>query len=197
MNEQICQRFKVILIGDSGVGKTSLAIRQCEKTFTFLVSPTIGSSHMRTKVCVDNEEVELMIWDTAGQESLAPLVPMYMRGAAVCIIVASCLNIESCEHIKDWIEVVNQSDSNPRMILAFNKFDLVEDEDSTLQEIKSKYSFGINNIFYTSAKNGDNVDILFNQVAIEALDVSVTEIKTTKESVNLMDSEPRRGSCKC
>lgn len=198
MNEPLCPRFKVILVGDSGVGKTSLAIRQCDKSFSYLVSSTIGASHMRTKVNAGGRDVELMIWDTAGQENLAPLVPMYMRGAVVCIVVASCLNVESCEHIRNWIDVVRQSAANPRMLLAFNKFDLVEDEGAVLQDIQANYTFGIDSVFYTSAKSGVNVEMLFEQAALEALDATSIDVREECDgSIDIDGAENMSGSCKC
>lgn len=163
------ERYKVILLGDAGVGKTSLCRRYTENTFDFKMNPTIGSSHIRTRVNVDGRSVELMIWDTAGQEQFASLVPLYSRNTDVCLVVASVVNSDSCSHIMTWIKRINESGVYPSVVVAINKVDLVEDQPPSIDEIRKKYTEGIDYIFLTSARTGSGIEQLFQQVAAEAI----------------------------
>ncbi|KAH0789633.1 small GTP-binding protein [Histomonas meleagridis] len=194
--ESECPQFKVILVGDVAVGKTSIANYQIHKSFDYLIPQTNGSSHLRTKVMVDNTEVELMIWDTAGQEEFAPLVPLYLQNSSVCIIVASCLNTESCEHIRKWKQIINESIETPKIILAINKIDLLEgDFTSYTQEIIAKYNNDIPKIFFTSAKNGTNIESLFKEIGREALSSQPNGFNTNFTSFSEMPTNASQNKC--
>lgn len=162
-------KFKVILLGDAGVGKTSIAKRQCAGSFDFKMNPTVGASHLKASMTIDNKKVELMIWDTAGQEQFASLVPMYSRNANVCIIAASIVNPDSVEHLDDWLERLYSSDEKPSIVVAINKIDLTDGAPMTPDDIRDKYGEKYPNMFFVSARTGDGIDQLFQAVATEAL----------------------------
>jgi small GTP-binding protein len=174
------QKFKIILLGDSGVGKTSIARRQVQGSFEFKMTPTVGASHLRATMCVAGEAVELMLWDTAGQEQFASLVPMYARGAHVCIIVASIVNPDSCENIAAWRDRLNEAGYCPPIVVAVNKMDLVDGAPLDVTALRDQLSsFPV--LYFVSARNGEGIDQLFLNVAQLALSGRNAE----KEAVDL------------
>ncbi|OHT08881.1 small GTP-binding protein [Tritrichomonas foetus] len=191
------EKYKVILIGDAGVGKTSLARRQVDSSFDFKMNPTVGTSHMKSKLTIENHNVELMIWDTAGHEQFASLVPLYSRNADVCVVVASVVNLDSYNNIQVWIERLHEAGEYPPIIVALNKIDLLEDPPLTIDEIRAKYANGIENIIYTSARTGDGVAQLFGQVAADAI-LFQRNMKRS-ETVNqiLQTPEPKKKTSCC
>lgn len=163
--------FKVILLGDTGVGKTSIIIRKMQKTFSFQMTPTVGASHIKSVVELDGKEsVELKIWDTAGQEQFTSLVPMFARNTDVCIIVASITDPASIEHIETWKERLYDAGERPPIFYAINKIDLdFADSDSRheVDKLKEQLSQKYQNLFFVSAKNGTDIETLFEAVALD------------------------------
>jgi small GTP-binding protein len=164
MSSGIPPKFKVIILGDTGVGKTSIALRRVEDVFEIKRIPTVGLSHLHCPATVDGSVVELLIWDTAGQEQFAQLVPMYARGAHVCIIVASILNSDSCDNIPVWKDRLHASGEKPPIIVAINKMDLLEGAPMTMEGIKEQLD-GFEYLYFVSAKSGDCIEQLFNEAA--------------------------------
>jgi small GTP-binding protein len=157
-------KFKVILLGDTGVGKTSIARRQAQGTFDFKMTPTVGASHLRAAMNIDKHDIDLMLWDTAGQEQFAALVPMYARGAHVCIIVASIVNPDSCDHVELWRDRLYDAGERPPIIVAVNKMDLMDGAPLTIEDVKGKLPL-FTSLYFVSARTGDCVDHLFTEVA--------------------------------
>jgi small GTP-binding protein len=119
-------KVKVVLLGDTTVGKTSIARRQALNSFDFKMFQTVGIDHLASVVKIGNEAVRLMVWDTAGQEEFASLVPICMRGAQVCIIVGSIVDPRSCDNVTLWHERLCATREGAQVILAINKMDLLD-----------------------------------------------------------------------
>jgi len=184
------------VLGDSGVGKTSLANRQCRGQFSFQMTPTVGTTHMKTIVQVDNYDVELKIWDTAGQEQFAALVSMYARGANVCILVGSYVDPESIKNLDVWLERLHNAGENPPIIVAINKTDIIEGAPMTPDQIREEYSERYPNLFFVSAKTGDGVTELFASAAQEALRVKKEDDnKGTNIDISHTPSAPKGSNC--
>ena len=114
---------KVVIVGDSDVGKTSLSRRYCEGEFKS-DQPTIGANFLRTRVVVDGIEISLQIWDTAGQERFRSMAPMYYRGAKAAICVFDVTNEESFHRLSSWMRDLKPfADPNCVICLAGNKCD--------------------------------------------------------------------------
>lgn len=188
------EKYKVIILGDAGVGKTSLARRQSLDAFDFKMNPTVGASHIKTKLKVEDHNVELMLWDTAGQEQFAALVPMYARGANVCIITGSIVNPDSVDHMKVWKERLFASGENPPIIAAINKIDLIEGAPLTMDEARAKAESVCDDIFFVSARTGDSVDQLFQAVAAAALQSNKT-LDRTPSVTDAAKKENNKGCC--
>ena len=167
MSDTQLPTYKVIIIGASGVGKTSLANRECYNSFSPQLSPTIGTAHLTARVPLGNELVELKIWDTAGQEQFAKLVSVYARGANVCILVAAFDDEKSFTSLHLWHERLLESGEDPPVVLAINKSDTPGPLNRE-QFIREKYGSQYPNLFFVSAKTGDGVKELFTAAAYEA-----------------------------
>ncbi|EAX88276.1 Ras family protein [Trichomonas vaginalis G3] len=155
-------RIKVSIIGDSGVGKTSLAQKEIYGTFDYAVTPTIGTSHLIAHEKVDNVDVEMCLWDTAGQEKYKSLVPLYTRDSDVIIIVASIADHLSVQNVSKWVEMILESNGDPQFLVAINKMDMpIDNSDAILDPLQNEYD----DLFLVSAKTGDGVRELFFKAA--------------------------------
>lgn len=121
---KICQ-FKLVLLGESAVGKSSLVLRFVKGQFHEYQESTIGAAFLTQTVCLDDTTVKFEIWDTAGQERYHSLAPMYYRGAQAAIVVYDITNQESFNRAKTWVrELQRQASPNIVIALAGNKADL-------------------------------------------------------------------------
>ncbi|XP_045905696.1 ras-related protein Rab-5A-like isoform X2 [Micropterus dolomieu] len=121
---KICQ-FKLVLLGESAVGKSSLVLRFVKGQFHEFQESTIGAAFLTQTVCLDDTTVKFEIWDTAGQERYHSLAPMYYRGAQAAIVVYDITNEESFARAKNWVkELQRQASPNIVIALSGNKADL-------------------------------------------------------------------------
>ena len=166
--------YKIILVGDSGVGKTSLANKFVYGRFTSILPETIGAGIFKTSVLVGNTSVDLNIWDTAGHERFKSIIPMYCKDVSLCILVASIDSLESIDNIDKWKELVEQNVST-NFVVAINKMDLKDDGPEPISEmetIQDKMIRKYPQVFFVSAKTGIEVSSLFTFVAQECLKYS-------------------------
>ena len=165
INKKHCN-LKVVLLGDSSVGKSSLATRYVVGKFQ-KSNATIGAAFMTKNIRIDdNKDITLELWDTAGQERYRSLTPMYYRGTDVAIIVYDITSPISLSHAEDWIEelqsyVDTERRSDLRIILAANKSDLIEEEYKQPKELRATK---FNDFVVVSAKTGEGIDILFEGI---------------------------------
>lgn len=172
-------RFKVILVGDSGVGKTSIIYRFTRGDYDENVTSTIGVAYSRQKVWVEDHSrsLDIDLWDTAGQERFAAIIPRYFRGANGIIVIFDMTNYKTIENVrKRWLEKIKcfSSDSNPVVAIVGNKSDLLETEKekreavSIIEDLADKYREELRFTVFTyiaSAKSGENVHRVFEGVA--------------------------------
>eukprot|EP01083_Nonionella_stella_P109907 321089_1 len=119
--------FKLVLIGDSGVGKSCLLLRFADDSFTDSYISTIGVDFRFRTVNIDMKTVKLQIWDTAGQERFRTITSAYYRGAHGIIIVYDITDKESFDNIREWLfEVSRFAADDVSMLLVGNKSDLSE-----------------------------------------------------------------------
>ncbi len=159
--------FKLLLIGDSGVGKSSIVLRFADDTFSENYISTIGVDFKIRTISVNNKIIKLQIWDTAGQERFRTITTSYYRGAHGIIIVFDLTNINSLENIDQWFDNIHKyGNENIQKILVGNKSDLLRDKNITqlyIQEIIDKY-----NLIYieSSAKKDININNIFNELSL-------------------------------
>lgn len=120
--------LKVIIIGDSGVGKTNILTRYCEGIFKESYVATIGVDFKIKLIQHEDKKVKLQIWDTAGQERFKNITQTYYKGAAGIILVYAINNIESFRNLNSWIrQIENTSNEDSTVILLGAKSDLSPD----------------------------------------------------------------------
>jgi small GTP-binding protein len=130
-------QFKLVLLGDSAVGKSSVVLRFVKKQFFEFQESTIGAAFLTQNVSVSDFTVKFEIWDTAGQERYHSLAPMYYRGAAAAIVVYDITNRQSFVRAKSWVrELQRQGNPNIVIALAGNKLDLEEQRKVEVEEAK-------------------------------------------------------------
>jgi len=162
--------FKLVLIGDSGVGKSCLLLRFADDNFTDSYISTIGVDFRFRTITIDKKTVKLQIWDTAGQERFRTITSAYYRGADGIIMVYDVTSSESFDHVEEWLsEVDRYANENTSKLLVGNKADLIEEKqvpEETAQRFAEKLGISF---LETSAKTSTNVDAAFLTMAKELI----------------------------
>lgn len=201
MDSECKYLFKTILIGNSGVGKTSLMKRYTDETYNFTQSSTIGVDFKIKSVEVNGEKVKLQIWDTAGQERFRAIISNYYRGAHGIIIVFDMGSRESFENLVDWIgEVRKNTNNNVEIVVLGNKVDEKDRIVVTEEEVNKflndneieKESF-----YMTSAKDdvcvSDSFEYLTNKLVEKYKKIGFGANK--KEAFKLSADDAKGTSC--
>lgn len=156
--------FKLLIIGDSGVGKSSLLVRFADNQFTGNYITTIGVDFKIRTIELQGERVKLQIWDTAGQERFRTITSTYYRGTHGVIVVYDVSSGESFANVKRWLHEIDQNCDVVNRILVGNKND-DPDRKVVLTEDARRFAdqMGIQ-LFETSAKDNINVEEMFRSV---------------------------------
>jgi len=204
--------LKVILLGDSGVGKTSLLDRFINRKFSASYKATIGADFLTKEMEIDNKFVTLQIWDTAGQERFQSLGNSFYRGADCCILVFDVTIPKTFEDIDTWRnEFLVQShiedpESFPFVLLG-NKIDQ-ENERAVPAKNARQWCQSHGNIPYieTSAKEAINVEKAFQTAAKVALTISnptnpynlvETKVNLKQQTTTTETATTGEGGCQC
>ncbi|KAM8964669.1 ras-related protein Rab-1B-like [Sarcophilus harrisii] len=168
MNAECDYLFKLLLIGDSGVGKSCLLLRFADNKYSDDYACTIGVDFKIRTIQLNGKIVKLQIWDTAGQERFHTITSSYYRGAHGVILVYDVSSLESFVNVKQWlVEVELRGSETTDKVLVGNKSDLVTERmvDSLMAK-EFADSLGIP-FLETSAKNAINVEQVFLTIAAE------------------------------
>ncbi|XP_077594422.1 ras-related protein Rab-5C-like [Stigmatopora nigra] len=159
-------QFKLVLLGESAVGKSSLVLRFVKGQFHEFQESTIGAAFLTQTVSLDDVTVKFEIWDTAGQERYHSLAPMYYRGAQAAIVVYDITNVDTFARAKNWVKEL-QRQANPNIVIALagNKADIADKRAVEHQEAQ-EYAEEHGLLFMeTSAKTAVNVNDIFMAIA--------------------------------
>lgn len=158
MNSEYDYLFKLLLIGDSGVGKSCLLLRFADDTYTESYISTIGVDFKIRTIELEGKTIKLQIWDTAGQERFRTITSSYYRGAHGIIVVFDVTDQESFNNVKQWLhEIDRYACQNVKKLLVGNKCDLASKRAVSTETAKELAdSLGIQYL-ETSAKNSTNV----------------------------------------
>lgn len=175
---QIVRRMKVVFIGDSGTGKTSIIRKYVDGQFV-PTTPTIASACYTCTVKYEEKDCPVNIWDTAGQENYHSLASLYWRNAIVAVVVYDVTNEKSWVNVPRWIEEMNNNEPLAYIILVGNKIDL-GDNRVICQDRADEYA-NQNNIIHivTSSKTGYGIAILFGAIAQYLCENRADEISQT------------------
>eukprot|EP01029_Cantina_marsupialis_P027993 TRINITY_DN774281_c0_g1_i1.p1 TRINITY_DN774281_c0_g1~~TRINITY_DN774281_c0_g1_i1.p1 ORF type:complete len:202 (+),score=52.48 TRINITY_DN774281_c0_g1_i1:76-681(+) len=192
--------FKLLLIGDSAVGKSCLLVRFAEDTYTENFISTIGVDFKIRTLELDDKVVKLQIWDTAGQDRFKTITSSYYRGANGIIIVYDITDAESFANVKQWLQEIDRyACRDVCKLLVGNKNDLEEKRAVSKEEAQEfADSLGIP-FLETSAKKSTNVRNAFITMASEIKEKSANTIAASGNKVTLGKTETisSGGGCSC
>ena len=186
--------YKIVLIGDSDVGKTSMLLRYSNDIFS--ANPcTVGVDFKIKTLQVDNRTIKIQIWDTAGQERFRSVIPMYYKGAKAILVVFDITSKESFEGAKKWIHEIEQTNKNCSIVLIGNKIDLISNrqvEESAVSDYKNAKKI---EYYECSAKENLNVENIFQTIgnAIPIVEENTQNNKTVLN--NKDDINTKKGYC--
>jgi small GTP-binding protein len=202
MNTSIYEQIpnvKIVLLGESTVGKTSIINVVHGGSYIQDQPTTIGACFYIKKMKIDNVTVKLHIWDTAGQERFRSLAPMYYRDAQYALIVFAVDNTESFKAVQSWYKgLATNCLTMPNVILIGNKIDLedercIEKEQAVqlAQQLKAQY-------YEVSAKmDKPGVDLIFEKIACETVKEAQTIEKQSPNTTNVIPQKKKtkKGCC--
>ena len=183
-------KYKVVLLGNSSVGKTSILYRIKNEKFKEDQDSTIGCEFFAHDVDVGTDKVKLLLWDTAGQEVFRAFTKNFLRGAKLVIIVYDVTSLKSFDDIADWINEVKSAAIESRVIVVGNKADLNNVLDIDPVDILSTLKNYYDNIDYfgtVSSKTGHNISEFFEYVSRSLLN-SQDGLNYDDDMVNLNNS---------
>ena len=196
---------KILIIGDSRVGKTCLIQRYANGIFKEDYITTVGLDFHTKQEMINNLTVSIKLWDTAGQERFKALTPSFFRNAEGVVLAYDVTNSESFDNLKSWINSIktNLFEKNifiPIIIIG-NKIDL-EDMRDISKDIANKFAKENNfKYFETSAKTGEGVDEAFRDLVNQILansdknEEATRERKSVKIEDNQVDKQKKKGCC--
>ncbi|KAB7501111.1 Ras-related protein Rab-21 [Armadillidium nasatum] len=197
--------FKVVLLGEGCVGKTSLVLRYVEDKFSDKHISTLQASFLTKRINIDGQRVNLAIWDTAGQERFHALGPIYYRDSHGAILVYDITDEDSFQKVKNWVRELRKMLGNDICLaIAGNKVDLEKDRHVS-KELAETYSEEVGAFHcFTSAKTDEGVDEIFlnlsNQmmkIALEKSDEKPISSSPNGRNLQVVEDEPQtsRGCC--
>uniref|UniRef100_UPI00398D6A5B Rab5 n=1 Tax=Leishmania donovani TaxID=5661 RepID=UPI00398D6A5B len=167
------RKFKLVLLGESGVGKSSVVQRLMKDAFSEKLNSTVGASFFRYTSNVDDDTaVHFDIWDTAGLERFKSLASMYYRGAAAALVVFDIVSADTFEKARYWIRELQANSPETVVMLVGNKKDLESERQVSLAD--AQQSAGEMGAMYheTSARSGDGVRDAFHAVAAKLIEAN-------------------------
>ncbi|XP_033323046.1 RAS oncogene family member Rab21 [Megalopta genalis] len=201
--------FKVVLLGEGCVGKTSVALRYVEDTFNAKHLSTLQASFLNKKLTINGKKVNLAIWDTAGQEKFHALGPIYYRMSNGAILVYDITDEDTFQKVKNWVkELKKMLGSEISLAIAGNKMDLEKDRSVAIEEAE-EYAKQVGAMhFHTSAKLNQNIKEMFLELTrrmIQHADEveqksTLTRTSSTRRNVVVVEdeaeeTEPVKSSC--
>ena len=186
--------YKVLLLGDSTVGKTCILLKYTDKIFQETHMMTIGLDYrLKTMTLQSGKEVKLQIWDTAGQDRFRSITKNYYKGSHGIILIYDVTSLKTFENVKSWVSQIHEEISDKVVIyLVGNKIDM-DDERKVQTEEGQKLAEELGVPFVeTSAKSGENIDNIFSDIT-ERIDKEFGNIQKVRKNISYQ--APGRKCC--
>ncbi|KAF4527423.1 hypothetical protein B566_EDAN015943 [Ephemera danica] len=185
--------FKVVLLGEGCVGKTSLVMRYVEDKFNDKHVTTLQASYLNKKLNIGGRRVNLSIWDTAGQERFHALGPIYYRASNGAILVYDITDEDSFQKVKNWVkELRKMLGQEVALSIVGNKIDLEKDRNVQVEEAE-QYATSVGaKHFHTSAKRNEGIEELFVELSQRMLERAQAEEESRLASLTHGGSTRRR-----
>lgn len=193
---------KIVLVGDSSVGKTSIINQFIYESISDEHNATVGIDFFSKTLEIDGKTVKMQIWDTAGQEKFAALIPSYIRDSTVAVFVYDITNEDSFDHLERWTKLVSDI-ADPAFVFVGNKTDLAENRQIPIERLQNYAEEKKGKFIEASAKTAEHINDLFKMIAqiqpIELPDPAkeITNVKAPA-SLNLnanSNSNQKSGCC--
>lgn len=186
--------YKIVLLGDTAVGKSCVASRFVNDQFYEFQEPTIGAAFLTKTMEYNEKKFRFEIWDTAGQERYRSLAPMYYRGSAAAIIVYDITQNDSLNGAITWVKEVKKRAAHAEIILVGNKKDLEVNKKvdyDNVREIAEQ-----NNIRHllVSAKTGENINLIFEKIC-ELLPEDVVKLNDQINNIIIREKTVKSKCC--
>lgn len=167
--------YKIIIIGDSQVGKTAITSRYLSNAFHYNTMTTIGIDFRIKKIVKDGVEHKMEIWDSAGQERFRTITKTFVRGAKGIVLVYDITDRSSYDKISDWIKFVDSIEISEKIFMLIgNKSDMVDKRAVSYEDgINLAHKYHISNFFETSAKDGNNIAEAFDNLFDKMISLSL------------------------
>lgn len=188
--------IKILLIGDSGVGKSSIMLQFIEEEYKNEYACTVGVDFKSIPITTaSNNYVKLLLWDTAGQERFRTITQMYYRGTNVILVIYDVTDRTSFENIKIWLkEIEKNAPDNVIKILIGNKSDIVDKRSVSKDEAENfSVTNGFVKYYETSAKKNINIEEIFLFIGnyyvckTKKINNSFNDISSDKSNIKLSD----------
>ena len=192
--------FKVLLIGNSDVGKSSLILRYVDQIWNDVFVPTIGVDFKVKSLQIDNKRVKMQIWDTSGQERFRNVISSYFKGAHGILLIYDITARDSFKELENWLgEVERNATPQVLKILIGNKCDLDEQRQITVDEGEAFAARNGMKFIETSAKNNTNVNEAFEALAKIMVESSNKKnvIKVEKKTIKVDKGADLNAKKKC
>ena len=189
-------KYKIMVLGESKVGKTSLIKRYTKDQFGGVYLTTVGMDFQDKIIEIEDKKVRLQVWDTAGQERFRNVTKSYFQSSHGLLVVYDITDKESFDKIKFWIEnIKNNAPENAKLILVGNKCDLANERKVTIEDGENKARNYNIKFFESSAKDGTNVNELFFYLANEIYQNDKTKEKDNKKTMQLDSKKKEKKGC--
>ena len=200
--------LKLVMIGDSGVGKTNILSRYINNEFSSITKATVGVEFFSTIIKKNNKLIKLQIWDTAGQERYKSITSAYYKGAKGAFVVYDITKMKTFKNLDKWItELKANGNEDIYIILIGNKLDLEKNREVMTNDVKRKAEELKVWYFETSALDGSNIEHAFDVIVeemskkIPVEDINVKKVinnnKVINIDVNKKDDKNKKGIFGC
>lgn len=183
---------KVVFVGDTTVGKTSLINKQIQSNES--IKPTVGGNSYAMKINTDKGNADISVWDTAGQEEFLCLIPVYAQNSQIAVIVFDLNQEETFNSLDKWYDTLTNSVGVQSVIIAANKSDLEYNIsfDQALEWCDSRHLM----LLKTSAVTGEGVNELFSEIGLQVIEGDENKTKPTEDKVEFRPKETKENDAK-